>query len=81
MDAKHFLVITAAILVMLTSCSYSKFKKFKNVEESEFEVEEMQLDESFKEIKTGEMNYTVGIGDEIKITIYGNPEDSTQSTA
>ena len=81
MDAKHFLVITSAILVMLTSCSYSKFKKFKNVEESEFEVEEMQLDESFKEIETGEMNYTVGIGDEIKITIYGNPEDSTQSTA
>ena len=34
-----------------------------------------------KEFAEGEMSYTVGVGDEIKITIYGNPQDSTQSTA
>jgi len=81
MDAKYLLTLVLTALLPLTSCSYSNFKKFKNVEESEFEVEEMTLDENFDQFETGKMNYTVGIGDEIKISIYGNPEDSTQATA
>jgi len=81
MDVKHFIAVFSMAVFALNSCSYANFKKFKNVDESEFAVEEMTLDENFRELSTGEMNYTVGVGDEIKITIYGNPEDSTQATA
>lgn len=80
MDVKHILATTLLTAFLLNSCAYSNFKKFKNVDESEFKVEEMTLDEGFQKIEAGEMSYTVGVGDEIKISIYGNPADSTQST-
>ncbi len=79
MAFKHSLIFFA-LLILTTSC-YSGFRKFADVPESDFKVEEMNFDEDFKEISEGNMTYTVGVGDEIKITIYGNPQDSTQSTA
>ncbi len=69
------------VLLSVSSCAYSGFTKFADVPEEDFKVEEMTFDEEFKEFAEETMNYTVGIGDEIKITIYGNPQDSTQATA
>ena len=67
--------------LFINSCAYSDFKKFADIPEEEFKIEEMTFEDDFKEFQEEEMNYTVGVGDEIKITIYGNPQDSTQSTA
>ena len=80
MAFKHSL-ICCVFLVFVSSCAYSDFKKYADVPEEDFKIEEMNFDEDFKEFSEGEMNYSVGVGDEIKITIYGNPQDSTQSTA
>ena len=80
MAFKHSLIIVVLIF-LISSCAYSGAKKFADVPEEEFKIEEMNFDEDFKEFAAEEMNYTVGVGDEIKITIYGNPQDSTQSTA
>lgn len=80
MAFKHSLIFFA-ILFLISSCAYSGFKKYADIPEEDFKIEEMNFDEDFKEFAEGDMNYTVGVGDEIKITIYGNPQDSTQSTA
>lgn len=80
MAFKHSLIF-CALLVFVSSCAYSDFKKYADIPEEDFKIEEMNFDEDFKEFSEGEMTYTVGVGDEIKITIYGNPQDSTQSTA
>ena len=80
MAFKHSLIFFA-ILFIISSCAYSGARKFADVPEEEFKVEEMNFDEDFKEFAAEEMNYTIGVGDEIKITIYRNPQDSTQSTA
>ena len=69
------------VVSLLNSCAYSGFKKFADIPEEEFKIEEMTFEDDFKEFQEENMNYTVGVGDEIKITIYGNPQDSTQSTA
>ncbi len=69
------------VVSLLNSCAYSGFKKFADIPEEEFKIEEMSFEDDFKEFQAENMNYTVGVGDEIKITIYGNPQDSTQSTA
>lgn len=81
MDAKHFVVVFCTAFLLMNSCAYSNFTKFKDVDENEFKVEEMTLDDGSQKLETGKAGYTVGVGDEIKITIYGNPEDSTQATA
>ena len=80
MAFKHSLIFYV-LLVFVSSCAYSGARKFPDVPEEEFKIEEMNFDEDFKEFAEGDMNYTVGIGDEIKVTIYGNPQDSTQTTA
>ena len=79
MAFKHSLIFLAVLCI--TSCAYSGARKFADVPEEEFKVEEMNFDEEFKDFASEEMSYTVGVGDEIKITIYGNPQDSTQATA
>ena len=79
MAYKYSLILL--VLLFVSSCAYSGARKFADVPEEDFKIEEMNFDEEFKDFAEGDMNYTVGIGDEIKITIYGNPQDSTQSTA
>lgn len=81
MYLKSVLIIIVASLCFSGSCSSSKYKKFAEIPKSEFSVEEMNMDENFKSLKEGELTYYLGVGDEIKITIYGNPQDSSQSTA
>jgi polysaccharide biosynthesis/export protein len=81
MDVKHFLVIFTVIIFTGSSCSHRGFRKFKSVPESDFEVEEMTLEDNYKVMEEGSPEYKIGIGDEIKISIYGNPQDSTQATA
>ena len=68
-------------ILFLSSCAYSGARKFADVPEEDFKIEEMNFDGDFKEFAEEDVNYTVGVDDEIKITIYGNPQDSTQSTA
>jgi polysaccharide biosynthesis/export protein len=81
MDVKYFLTLLSVLLFSLNSCSYGRYTKFKDVPESDFEIEVMPLEENFSVMEEGELDYRIGIGDEIKITIYGNPQDSTQATA
>lgn len=81
MDVKCKLILLLLLGLFISSCAFSKAKKFKDVPESDFEIEEMTLDENFKEMSLGENTYLIGIGDEIKITIYRNPQDSSQATA
>ncbi|HDT11143.1 MAG TPA: hypothetical protein ENN58_00235, partial [bacterium] len=77
MDVKYFLTAVFIILLTGSSCTSGKFTKFKNVSENEFEIEEMPLEENYNVMEEGELEYRIGVGDEIKITIYGNPQDST----
>ena len=77
--AFKYSLIFFVLLFLISSCAYSGAKKFADVPEEEFKIEEMNFDEDFKEFAAEEMNYTVGVGDEIKVTIYGNPQDSTQT--
>ncbi len=79
MKTLHAVLIV--VFFILNSCSFSGAAKLRDVPEDEFEVEEMPLEDNFQEVMSGELEYRIGIGDEIKITIYGNPEDSTQATA
>ena len=82
MDAlRKLTLLIIALGLTVPSCAFSKAKKFKDVPESEFETEEMSLNENFKDLSVGENTYVIGIGDEIKISIYRNPQDSSQSTA
>jgi len=81
MDAKYFLIIFLVMQMVLSACSSMRYTKFKDMSESDFQVEVMPLDENFNIIEEGTPDYRIGIGDEIKITIYGNPQDSTQATA
>lgn len=79
--AFKYSLIFLSLVFLLDSCAYSGFRKFADVPEEDFKIEEMTFEDDFKEFQEKNMNYTVGVGDEIKITIYGNPQDSTQSTA
>ncbi|HNW82094.1 MAG TPA: polysaccharide biosynthesis/export family protein [bacterium] len=81
MDVKCKLILFLILGLFFSSCTYSKARKFKDVPESEFDVEDMNLNENFKEISVGENTYIIGVGDEIKISIYRNPQDSSQATA
>ncbi len=81
MDVKYFLIIALAVIPTFSSCSYRGFTKFRNVPEGKFEVEEMKLDDNYRVLEEGLLEYRIGVGDEIKISIYGNPQDSTQATA
>jgi len=80
MDVKYR--ITAAFLLFLfsISCTPAGYRKFADIPEKEFKVEEMTLDKNRESLESGKMTYEIGIGDEIKISIYGNPQDSTKAT-
>ncbi|MFO7735254.1 MAG: polysaccharide biosynthesis/export family protein [bacterium] len=68
-------------ILLLASCSHRKASGLSDIPKSEFDIKEMDMGDNFQAIDEGELEYRMGIGDEIKITIYGNPQDSSQATA
>jgi len=80
MDVKYR-VISAFILIFIsTSCTPAGYRKYSDIPEKEFKVEEMNIEDNRNSLEAGKMIYKIGVGDEIKITIYGNPQDSTKAT-
>lgn len=80
MDVKYNLTATLLFIILLTSCTPAGYRKFADIPEKEFKVEEMDLESNRESLDSGKMTYEIGIGDEIKISIYGNPQDSTKAT-
>jgi len=80
MDAKYRVISAFMLIFISTSCTRAGYRKYSDIPEKEFKVEEMDIEDNRNSLEAGKMVYKIGIGDEIKISIYGNPQDSTKAT-
>lgn len=80
MDVKYCVISAFLLILLSTSCTPAGYRKYKDIPQDEFKVEEMDIEDSRNSLEAGKMTYKIGIGDEIKISIYGNPQDSTKAT-
>jgi polysaccharide export outer membrane protein len=80
MDAKYRVISAFLLIFILTSCTPAGYRKYSDIPQKEFKVEEMNIEDNRNSLEAGKMVYKIGVGDEIKISIYGNPQDSTKAT-